>query len=162
LATAFDSAWSVSGHVLFRSVRAGAPGLGVDGWEKSQELRSGKYTVRDHNFEMTGKSLEDKKTIVQAKGAGLVQAGQVPHHVSLGGNHEMELYAYPGGYAKRYDEVAFLGGGDQAPFQEQTFRDAARVCKIRMQEELAPGLVIRGTGNRADFSAGFKMTVTTL
>src|SRR5262249_38149368 len=117
LATAFDSAWSVSGHVLFRSVRAGAPGLGVDGWEKSQELRSGKYTVRDHNFEMTGKSLEDKKTIVQAKGAGLVQAGQVPHHVSLGGNHEMELYDYPGGYAKRYDEVAFLGGGDQAPFQ---------------------------------------------
>ena len=41
-----------------------------------------------------------------------VQAGQVTHRLRLAGNEQLELYDYPGGYAKRFDGVG-PGGGDQ-------------------------------------------------
>ena len=68
-------------------------------WEKTQELTSGKVTLRDHHFELPDSPLEGTATILPA-----VQAGQVTHRLRLAGNEGLELYDYPGGYAERFDD----------------------------------------------------------
>ena len=69
-------------------------------WEKTQELTSGKVTLRDHHFELPQSTLEGTATILPA-----VQAGHVTHRLRLAGNEGFELYDYPGGYAERFDGV---------------------------------------------------------
>src|SRR5262245_44247059 len=118
-------------------------------WEKTQELRSGKYTLWDHNFELPHKHLEADKTILQT-----VQVGQVQHKL-LCGNDNLEIYDFPGRYAHRFDGVD-KGGGDQSAELQKIFEDNQRTVEIRMQQEALPGLVIEGTSNCRIFVAGHK------
>ena len=80
----------------------------VHSWIKTQELTSGKVTLWDHCFELPHKHLEADKTIQET-----VQVGKVSHKLKVGGNGQLEIYDYPGGYAQRFDGVD-KGGGDQA------------------------------------------------
>src|SRR6266542_3431536 len=47
-------------------------------WEKVQELRSGKYTLWDHSFELPHKHLDADRTILES-----VQVGEVNHKLKL-------------------------------------------------------------------------------
>ncbi len=88
-------------------------------WEKSQELRSGKTTLWDHNFELPHKHLEADKEIVDS-----IQIGTVTHKLRVGGNEKLEHYDYPGGYASRFDGIA-PGGGDRPADVAKIFTDNA-------------------------------------
>jgi type VI secretion system secreted protein VgrG len=69
--------------------RARSPAAGADrvfGWEKTQELRSGKVTLRDYEFELPQSPIEASATIQES-----VQVGQVTHRLALGGNDRLEL-----------------------------------------------------------------------
>ena len=79
--------------------RTAAPNRIFD-WEKTQELRSGKVTLRDHEFELPEPIVEATATIPET-----VRAGQVTHRLAIGGNERLELYDYPGEYAQRFDGV---------------------------------------------------------
>ena len=122
-------------------------------WEKTQELRSGKYTLWDHCFELPHQHLE----AVQNIQAG-VSVGQVSHQLHVGNNDKLELYDYPGEYAQRYDGVD-PGGGDRPADLQHIFQDNTRTVGIRMQEEAAPGLVIHGAGNCRHFTSGYTFTL---
>ena len=74
-------------------------------WEKTQELRAGKVTVHDYNFQLPGDPLEGGATIRES-----VRVGQVTHMLRVGGNDGLELYDYPGGYAQRFDGIGPGGG----------------------------------------------------
>ena len=63
----------------------------VTSWEKSQEVRSGKYTLWDQCFELPGQNLEAVKPTLDS-----VQAGTVSHKLKVGGNDGFELYDFPG------------------------------------------------------------------
>ena len=122
-------------------------------WEKVQELRSGKYTLWDHCFELPHKHLEAEANILDS-----VQAGKVSHKLKIGGNDKFEVYDYPGEYAQRFDGVD-RGGGDRAVDLQKIFEDNRRTTDIRIQEEAVPGLTIQGASNCRHFVSGYKFTL---
>lgn len=122
-------------------------------WEKAQELRSGKYTLWDHSFELPHKHLEAEANIQDS-----VQAGKVSHKFKVGGNDKFAIYDYPGEYAQRFDGVD-RGGGDRASDLQKIFQDNRRTTDIRIQEEAVPGLIIQGSSNCGHFVSGYKFTL---
>ena len=122
-------------------------------WHKVQELRSGKYLLWDHTFELPHKHLEAQKTIQNS-----VQVGKVTHKLKVGGNDNLELYDYPGEYAQRFDGVN-PGGGDQATDLQKIFQDNRRTVEIRMQEEAAASIVIQGASTCRQLVSGHKFTL---
>ncbi len=122
-------------------------------WEKVQELRSGKYTLHDHSFELPHKNLEAQKTIQES-----VSIGTVSHKLKVGGNDKFEIYDYPGEYAQRFDGVD-KGGGDQPAELQKIFADNQRTVAIRMEEEAVPSIRIRGASNVRQMVAGHKFTL---
>jgi type VI secretion system secreted protein VgrG len=125
----------------------------ISGWVKTQELRSGKYSLRDTCFELPGQDLQASQPILDS-----VQAGTISHKLKVGGNEAFEVYEYPGGYAQRFDGVA-PGGAGRAGDVSKIFQDNARTAAIRMQQEALPGLVIEGEGNCRQLAAGCKFTL---
>ncbi len=123
------------------------------GWEKIQELRSGKYTLWDHCFELPHKHLEGQTDILES-----VQVGNVDHKLQVGDNGKLEIYDYPGAYAQRFDGVE-KGGGDQTGDLQKIFEDNKRTTKIRMEAETVPGLVIRGSSNCRHLVSGYQFTL---
>ncbi len=125
----------------------------IHGWEKTQEIRPGKYTLRDFCFEMPDKNFEASQPILES-----VQVGTISHKLKVGGNDQFEVYDYPGAYAQRFDGVA-PGGGDQASNLQKIFEDNKRTVGIRMQQEALAGLVVSGEGNVRHLSTGGKFTL---
>ena len=119
-------------------------------WEKSQELRSGSYTLRDHSFQIPKKNLEAKKKTIAS-----VVVGEVTHNLSIGGNDQLEIYDFPGGYAQRFDGIDQNGAARSQDLQN-IFPDSERTVKIRMEEEEAGSLEIAGESNCANFAVGHK------
>jgi type VI secretion system secreted protein VgrG len=132
--------------------RSGAPDR-VRTWEKQQEVRSGKYTLWDHNFALPNKHLDASKPTLDS-----VQVGTVSHKLKVASNDKLELYDYPGGYAKRFDATA-PGGGDQASDLQHLFEDNKRTVGLRMQEEELGSILITGQGGYPQFTAGNKFTL---
>jgi type VI secretion system secreted protein VgrG len=98
-------------------------------WVKTQEIRSGKCTSRDYNFETPQNHLESNSTIQDT-----VMVGSAKHKLQIAGNKSMELYEYPGDYGER-------SLGDS-------------LLKVRMEQEALPSLLIRGEGTHPGFTAG--------
>ncbi len=130
-----------------------APDDHIYDWQKVQELRSGKYTLWDHRFELPHRHLEADKTILES-----VAVGQVTHQLRVGSNGRLELYDWPGEYAQRFDGVD-RGGGDRAADLDKIFEDNRRTVEIRMQEEALPSLAIRGASGCRQLTAGHKLTL---
>jgi type VI secretion system secreted protein VgrG len=125
----------------------------VTGWEKMQELRSGKYTLWDHTFELPHKHLEANQ-ITQAS----VAVGQVDHKLRIGNFEALEIYDYPGGYAKRFDGVDRGGGASDGDLQK-IFQDNKRTVQIREQEESCPAIQIYGLSNCRHLVSGHKFSL---
>lgn len=123
-------------------------------WEKSQELRSGKYTLWDHCFEKPHEKLEGQVTILDS-----LPVGSVTHKFKLSANDPLEIYDYPGAYAQRFDGVEKGGGDRSADINKIHTEDSERTTKIRMEQETQPGLVIKGKGNCRHFVSGYKFTL---
>jgi type VI secretion system secreted protein VgrG len=125
----------------------------VNKWEKVQELRSGKYTLWDHCFELPHKHLEAEEPIIPN-----VQVGEVQHKLQVGNNDKLEIYDYPGAYAQRFDGID-KGGGEQSGELQKIFDDNKRTVKIRMQQEALPSVVIRGASNCRNLVSGHKFSL---
>jgi len=124
----------------------------VIAWEKHQEMRSGKVTLWDHCFELPNKHLEAEKPTLD-----LVKAGRIEHKLKLG-NDALELYDYPGEYAKRFDGIN-KSGGEQPSNLQKIFEDNIRTVGIRMQEEAYPAVVVHGASDCRQLSTGHKFTL---
>lgn len=122
-------------------------------WEKVQELRSGKYTLWDHSFELPHKHLEAEKTIQDS-----VTVGKVSHKLKVGNNDKLEIYDFPGAYAQRFDGID-KGGGERPADLQKIFKDNTRTVEIRMQGEALPSLLIHGASNCRHFTSGHKFTL---
>jgi len=125
----------------------------ITSWEKVQELRSGKYTLWDHCFELPHKHLEAEKLIQDG-----VKVGQVEHKLRVGNNGKLELYDFPGGYAQRFDGID-RGGGDRPADLENIFVDNKRTVDIRMQQEAVPSIIVRGASFCRQFTSGHRFTL---
>src|SRR6266849_8365573 len=145
----------VQSNVIYEEVKGGVreADMRVTEWEKVQELRSGKYTLWDHCFELPHKHLEAEKVIVDT-----ISVGKVKHKLLVNGNDKLEIYQYPGQYAQRFDGVD-AGGGEKATEIPKIFEDNKRTVEIRMQQEALPSLVIRGVSDCRQFVSGHKITL---
>jgi type VI secretion system secreted protein VgrG len=120
------------------------PEAGMGGWEDTvtswrmeQELRSGRYSLRDYHDQMPDKSFEVTE----------------PTSINVGRNDQFEIYDYPGAYAPRFNKPD--------PERLDAVESEGRtLVKLRMQEEESSHLVISGTSFCRAFSAGqrFKLT----
>jgi type VI secretion system secreted protein VgrG len=144
----------VPNPVIYEEAEGGnRPQERIYSWHRTQELRSGKVTLWDHSFELPGKNLEASKSIVET-----VRAGTVTQKFKVGGNDKLELYDYPGEYANTFDGVG-RGGGDTSGELQKIFEDNRRIAEIRMQEEAAQGLSIRGDSSCPRLTAGYRFTL---
>jgi type VI secretion system secreted protein VgrG len=125
----------------------------VVSWKKLQELRTGKYTLWDHCFELPHVHLDGTRPIQE-----MVPAGKVVHKLKVGPNDPLEIYDYPGAYAQRFDGVA-PGGSERPAELPKIFEDSKRTVDIRMQQEAVPGLVIQGTSLCRQMVSGHKFTL---
>src|ERR1044072_1803028 len=126
----------------------------VHRWEKVQELRSGKYTLWDHCFELPHKHLEVEEPILPN-----VQVGEVQHKLQVGNNDKLEIYDYPGGCAQRFDGID-KGGGERSGELQKIFEDNKRTVKIRMQQEALPSVAIQGASTCRNLVSGHKFDLS--
>jgi type VI secretion system secreted protein VgrG len=140
--------------VIYDEVSGGGrEDLRITLWDKSQELRSGQYTLWDHCFELPGKHLEANKEITDS-----VTAGKVTHKLSVGGKDQLEIYDYPGGYAQRFDGID-RNGAPQPQDLQDIFPDSERTVEVRMEQEAVGSLKIHGASNCGQFVAGHHFTL---
>ena len=131
----------------------GREDMRITDWEKTQELRSGEYTLWDHCFEMPSNHLEAKRKTLDS-----VTVGRVAHKLNVGGNDQLEIYDYPGGYAQRFDGID-PNGAPRPRDLKRIFEDRDRTVRLRMEQEDVGCLEIRGASNCGNFSAGNKFTL---
>ena len=110
----------------------------VFSWEKTQELATGRYALRDHDFESPRSTIEGQAAIQES-----VAVGTVEHRLKLAANEALELYDFPGSYAQRFD------GDDRA-------RQAAAVG---MQGLAAASLGVGGASTVPGLTAGHAFTL---
>ncbi len=122
-------------------------------WQRQQELVTGKFTLRDHSLEMTGKDLEASATVPDA-----VAAGKAKHSLKAGKADSREIYDFPGDYAVRFDGVD-PGGGERPADLKKILTDNTRTVGLRLQQEAVLGVVIHGSGNCRNLVSGHKFTL---
>ncbi len=123
------------------------------GWEKDQLWRSGKSLLWDHCFELPHKKLEAEEQIQSS-----ASVGKETHKLKLAGNDAFEIYDWPGEYAQRFDGID-MGGGEQQGELQKIFQDNKRTVRIRMEEEAALSVVIRGYSNVKHLITGHKFKI---
>ncbi len=125
----------------------------ISAWAKSQRLRSGKYALWDHHFQLPTTNLEATKTTQDT-----ANAGKVTHKLKVGGNDDLEIYDFPGGYARRVDGINASGGEEPSKLQT-LFSDNQRTVKIRMETETAEAILIHAASNCIHFAGGHKFSI---
>jgi type VI secretion system secreted protein VgrG len=140
--------------VVYDAIEGGVrPDFRITEWEKMQEVRPGKVTLRDHWFELPDKQLEVERGTLDT-----VAVGKVAHSLKLVGPETREVYDYPGGYGWHFDGID-KGGGEQPENLKKVFEENQRVAAIRMQQETVAGLQIQGAGNCRQFVSGHRFTL---
>jgi type VI secretion system secreted protein VgrG len=132
----------------------GGDAYSVRRWEKVQELRAGKVTFRDHTFEQPQATLEVSRPILPE-----ILAGAVTHKLN-GVSAGLELYDYPGQYAKRFDGIN-RSGAEQPAEIGKIFPDKERTARIRMEQEATAAVAVNGESNCRQFVAGHTFTLQT-
>lgn len=115
---------------------------GVQTWRVDNRLRSGKYTLWDYNFELPTANL----------------AAEQLSRFTIGQNQNLEIYDYPGEYAKRFDGID-PGGGERAADLQKIFEDRQRTVAIRQQEIDVAYKNIYATSGAYSLTAGHRFTL---
>ena len=126
----------------------------VYAWSKTQEIRSTKFTLRDHCFEMADKNDDMEKLKLTT---ATVTVGKATHKLKVGVNDKSEMYEYPGFFAPRFDGID-PGGAEQASELQKIFKDGDRTVGLRMEAEAATAVVIQGASTCPLLTPGYKMT----
>lgn len=111
----------------------------IDSWIVDNTVRSGKHQLRDFHFQLPTNSLEIEHVSI----------------ADIGGNKKLEVYDWPGGYAKRFDGIG-QSGGEQMGNLNNVFSDRERVVKIRQEEIEVAYKQIGGSGNCSTLTPGYK------
>lgn len=122
-------------------------------WEKNQELRAGRYTLRDYCFELSDQSLQASADMIDS-----VRAGTVAHTLTVPAAGHREIYDPHEGRSKWFDGVD-PGGKDRAADLQGIFEDNQHVARVRVQEQTAHCLVVDGTSDCGQFLPGHHFTL---
>lgn len=112
-------------------------------WTKNYNLQTGKVTFRDFNFQLPTNKHEYSETSV----------------FPAGGNDQLELYDYPGGFARKYDGID-RSGGEQASELQKIHEDKSQTVRTKGQSLDAQTKTVHGVGDCASMTAGYAFTLT--
>lgn len=107
-------------------------------WQNDYRLQSGKISFRDYHFQIPTNKLE----VAQ------------PSLFSVGGNDALEIYDYPAGYARKYDDID-RGGGERSDVQN-VFEDKQKRAEITMQSLDSQYRIITGYSDCSSMTAGYR------
>ena len=108
-------------------------------WRVDNKLRTGRTELRDHHFQLPLNDLLATQTSL----------------FDVGGNKELEVYDWPGGYAKRFDGID-QGGGENASALNDVFDDRERTVRIRQEEIDTAYKNIYATSDCCSLTAGYR------
>ncbi len=108
-------------------------------WQTDYQLQTGKVTLWDYNFQLPTNKLDQQQTSV----------------FSVGDNQILELYDFPGGYARKYDGIA-AGGGENAGDLQKVFPDKLNTAKSMMEALDDKYKVISGAGDCSAMTSGYR------
>jgi len=111
-------------------------------WETAYQLQTGKVTVWDHNFELPHRKLEADQ----------------PSLYPVANNTNLEVFQYPGEYAKRYTGID-RSNGDQSGELQHIFEDNQQQAEIQMQAIDAKYKVAAGNSNCCPLTVGNKFDI---
>jgi type VI secretion system secreted protein VgrG len=126
----------VGKEVVFGPGRLSAEEGLIDSWETRHQLLTGKWMLRDHDFQQPRNKLEAEAPAVQSADA----------------TQSLVMYDYPGGYAR------FFNMPDQRSGDVQSEGD--RFAELRMEQDEAQGEIAEGGGNSYGFTSGHTFTVS--
>jgi type VI secretion system secreted protein VgrG len=136
--------------LLFQDEGMEAPLEGrVTTWDKAQRLRTGRFALTDHSFELPTNQLDAAAKLPES-----VKAGTVEHKLAAPG----AAVDHPGGYVRWTDGIA-PGGADRAGDLKHLFEDNARVARVRAAAEAAGAVEVRGAGTYCRMTAGHRFTL---
>ena len=115
----------------------------VTRWDSENNLRTGKYTVWDNNFQLPKKYLEADE----------------PSRFNIGGNQNLKFYDYPGGHAKLFDGIS-SSGGEQGGELNKVFSTASQTVKVRQQEIDVGYKLVRAEADTCAVTAGYRFELT--
>ena len=122
-------------------------------WEKAQDLVSGQYLLQDHCFELQDHNLEAANSLT-----GSVAVGTESQTLAVGPAHDLALADYPGEYAQRFDGMT-SDGQPQPDSLTEIFADGERTVRIRMEQEAALCLQVRGASDYSHLLPGYTFTL---
>lgn len=106
------------------------------------QLRPGKVTLWDHNFQLPGKKLDVTK----------------PSRFSVGGNDQFEIYDHPGGYARKYDGID-KSGGEQSGDLQKIFTDNQKHASNLIDAIDAGYTTLVGNSDCCSLTPGYRFTL---
>ncbi len=109
---------------------------GVKVFQVLQQIRPGRVTLRDRHFEMPRKTLEVSELT----------------RVTVGDKDKLEIYDYPGDYAKFCNKPAAR--------LDQVEQEGKKQVRVYMESEETPHWIISGISREGAFSAGFYFDMT--
>ena len=118
----------------------------IHDWTKTQELRSGKHSLRDYHFTVPGDDFA-----VSAEIPSTVPVGTVNHRLQTPLTRSLEVYDWPGEYAQRFDDASPTGAAVRA--------EGPRTGAIRSEQEAAQAIAIQGGSVVPSLTAGHKFTL---
>ncbi len=111
-------------------------------WTVNHRLQPGKVTFWDHKFEIPFNKLDATQ----------------PTRFSLAATKDLEIYDYPGSYARKFDGID-SGGGEQSGELNRVFTDKTAFATKAMESIDAGYKVITGVGDMSSMTPGFKFTL---
>jgi type VI secretion system secreted protein VgrG len=106
-------------------------------------LQTGKVTLWDNNFQLPGKKLDKEEQ----------------SRFTFGDNKKLELYDFPGGYARKYDGID-KGGSEQSGELTHIFDDREATVRNVIEALDARATNANGKSDCGSFIAGGRFTLT--
>ncbi len=107
-------------------------------WNTDYRLQSGKVTLWDHHFQLTTNKLD----------------AQQPSRYNIGGNQNLEIYDYQGGYARKYDDIDRSGG--ERSDVPNVFPDKQKTAEVMMQALDTQHKTASGVSDCSSMIAGYR------
>ncbi|MEP6903012.1 MAG: type VI secretion system tip protein TssI/VgrG [Actinomycetota bacterium] len=107
------------------------------------KLQTGKVTLWDYNFQLPTNRLNLEQ----------------PSRFSFGDSQKLEMYDFPGGYARKYDGID-KSGGEQSGELNKVFNDRESTVKKTMESIDAQCTTASGNSDCCSISAGYRFTLS--
>jgi type VI secretion system secreted protein VgrG len=107
------------------------------------KVQTGKVTLWDYNFQLPTNKLDLEQ----------------PSRFSFGDSQKLEMYDFPGGYARKYDGIN-KGGGEQSGELNKVFNDRQKTVKNMLESLDSQVSTATGNSDCCSIIAGFRFTLS--